>query len=720
MLGVELTNGVTATTIAGNYVGTDVTGLLGIPNGAGVNIGGGSTSNTIGGTVAGSLNVISANVHKAVLITDAGTDDNLVEGNLHRHRRHRHPRPGQRRRRGGPRHRAQINTIGGTTAAARNVIAASTGNGVIIGGTGTNGATTSHNLVEGNYIGTDMTGTAALGEGIAGVNIESGATNNTIGGTTAAARNVISGNSFGVYIGGIGASDNLVEGNYIGTDVTGTHALGNGSSGVSIVGGASGNTIGGTTAAARNVISGNVGNGVVIDGSGTTGNLVEGNYIGTDAPAPTPSATAMPPTAQWGADHRRGVGQHDRRDDGRGRQRHLGQHRQRRGHRRPGHRSTTWWRATSSAPTPPAPHALGNSGLRDRDRQRGVGQHHRRDDGRRAQRHLGQRRARAWPSPARARRATSSKGTTSAPTPPAPTPSATATAAWSSDYPTGPQATPSAGRRPGPRDVISGNAAAGVYHRRRGARRATWSRATTSAPTSTGTGPWQQQRWAWISWKGRRPTPSAGRRPAPQRHLGQRRRRRGHQRRGHDGQRRRGRLHRHRRHRHRRPGQRGDGQWSIFGGASDNTIGGTSAGRRRRHLGQRHLTAWSSSTRAPNDNVVEGDYIGTDATGTARPGQQRRRGGLVNRGVEQHHRRDDGRRANVISGNAGPGVVHRRLGHDRQRGGGRLHRHRRRPAPGPGQRRAAGSSSSTGPRTTPSAGRPPGPATSSRATRRLA
>ena len=280
--GVDVINGATATTIAGNYIGTDVTGLLGIPNQAGVNIGGGSTSNTVGGTVAGSLNVISANVHKAVALTDAGTDGNVVEGNYLGT-----DATGTRALGNGGAgvslaDGAQYNTVGGTTAAARNVMAASAGNGVIIGGTGTNGANTSDNIVEGNYIGTDKTGTAALGEGIAGVNIESGATNNTIGGTSAAARNILSGSSFGVYIGGMGASNNVVEGDYIGTDVTGTAAVGNISGGVFLISGASGNTVGGTSAAARNVISGNVGNGVFIDGSGTTGNLVEGNYIGTD------------------------------------------------------------------------------------------------------------------------------------------------------------------------------------------------------------------------------------------------------------------------------------------------------------------------------------------------------------------------------------------------------------------------------------------------------
>jgi hypothetical protein len=283
--GVQITGtGTGANVVEGNKVGTDVSGSHPLGNAVnGITIDSAAAGNTIGGTAAGSLNVISANVHKAVLITDAGTDDNVVEGNFIGTDATGYHALGNGGAGVALASGAQFNTVGGTTAAARNVLAASAGNGVIIGGTGTKGATTSHNVAEGNFIGTDRTGLAALGEGIAGVNIEAGAQFNTVGGTTAAARNIISGNRFGVYIGGIGASDNLVEGNFIGTDVTGIRALGNTSIGVCIVAGASGNTIGGTSAAARNVISGNAGPGVAIDGSGTTGNDVEGDYIGTDA-----------------------------------------------------------------------------------------------------------------------------------------------------------------------------------------------------------------------------------------------------------------------------------------------------------------------------------------------------------------------------------------------------------------------------------------------------
>ena len=151
------------------------------------------------------------------------------------------------------------------------------GNAVLI----VEGAT--NNKVEGNFIGTNASGTQALGNGFAGVFILGAS--NTVGGTSPAARNVISGNkSHGVLIsGGLGSgTGNKVEGNFIGTTANGSGALGNGERGVSIQQSANSNTIGGTaTSGAGNVISGNVVSGVQIAGS--AGNEVEGNLIGTTA-----------------------------------------------------------------------------------------------------------------------------------------------------------------------------------------------------------------------------------------------------------------------------------------------------------------------------------------------------------------------------------------------------------------------------------------------------
>jgi hypothetical protein len=143
------------------------------------------------------------------------------------------------------------------------------------------------NIIQGNFIGTDATGTVALGNSLDGVSVENSG-NNVIGGTTSAAANLLSGNGReGLDINFSGATNNVVQGNLIGTDVSGTNVLGNGRSGVNIFFGAHSNIVGGTVLGARNVISGNGGDGVLIGNQNgfpdTTGNIVQGNFIGTDA-----------------------------------------------------------------------------------------------------------------------------------------------------------------------------------------------------------------------------------------------------------------------------------------------------------------------------------------------------------------------------------------------------------------------------------------------------
>src|SRR5947207_4850793 len=146
------------------------------------------------------------------------------------------------------------NTIGGLTPAARNVISIySSAYSIFINGAGSSGTT-----IQGNYIGTNAAGTAAVAGSIIGVETEGGLAgpgSNIIGGTTAAARNVISGNtSAGINLQENTITGNLIQGNYIGTNAAGTAAIGNGT-GINLLR-ASDNTIGGTVAGAGNVISG--------------------------------------------------------------------------------------------------------------------------------------------------------------------------------------------------------------------------------------------------------------------------------------------------------------------------------------------------------------------------------------------------------------------------------------------------------------------------------
>jgi hypothetical protein len=161
----------------------------------------------------------------------------------------------------------------------------STVQGLVINGFSAGGielAGDGSNTIQGNYLGTDTTGTHAVGGGGMRVLNSSG---NLIGGTSAADRNIISGNSGsnGLLLSSQ-SNNNRIEGNYIGTDITGKKALGNGQDGIAIRN-ASHNLIGGTGLGSGNVIARNVGNGVGIYGSGSSSsieNQVEENWIGTD------------------------------------------------------------------------------------------------------------------------------------------------------------------------------------------------------------------------------------------------------------------------------------------------------------------------------------------------------------------------------------------------------------------------------------------------------
>ncbi len=172
--------------------------------------------------------------------------------------------------------------IGGTTAAARNVISGNASAGIKLFDDTITGT-----LVQGNYIGTDASGLAAVGNGT-GVSFLR--TNDTIvGGTVAGAGNVISGNNGdGISLDG---SRNLIQGNLVGTNAAGAAALPNVGVGIRLLADGSNagsdNTIGGTMPGARNIISGNGaggnGHGIRFELQATTaGNLIQGNYIGTD------------------------------------------------------------------------------------------------------------------------------------------------------------------------------------------------------------------------------------------------------------------------------------------------------------------------------------------------------------------------------------------------------------------------------------------------------
>ena len=257
--------------IQDNGIGTDATGSNAVPNGlGGIGVFEGAHSVTIGGPVKGDGNLISGNTNAGIYFVGVGVTNNVVQQNLigvnlagtvalpnsqvgiYIY--------------GG----ASANTIGGAGNHMANLLSGNRLEGIYIGDPGTTA-----NVVQGNFIGTDINGTNAVPNGDVGVGLWNGASSNLIVG------NLISGNTnYGLVIGG--AFANTVQGNFIGTDMTGTNALGNRFTGAAIWGAATGNLIGGTTGAAANIISGNTTYGFFISDTNTTGNLVEGNAVGTD------------------------------------------------------------------------------------------------------------------------------------------------------------------------------------------------------------------------------------------------------------------------------------------------------------------------------------------------------------------------------------------------------------------------------------------------------
>lgn len=246
--------------IQSNYIGVDATGTLPRPNNIGIRLSN-SANNMIGGTTPAARNLISGNRSSGVHIDGS---NNVVQGNF----------IGTVAAGTAPLDNtvgvviifesSTNNLIGGLSAGAGNLISGN-GTGVDIRAPGT--------TVQGNLIGTDVTGTKRVRNGSG---IQSSSQNVQIGGLLPGARNIISGNGDGVSISGNGSK---VQGNFIGTDVTGTLALGNGSNGVT----ARNNVlIGGTVPEARNVISGNGDFSDNLFIFGGPGVIVQGNYIGTD------------------------------------------------------------------------------------------------------------------------------------------------------------------------------------------------------------------------------------------------------------------------------------------------------------------------------------------------------------------------------------------------------------------------------------------------------
>lgn len=149
------------------------------------------------------------------------------------------------------------------------------------------GAAAQNNTLQGNFVGLNASGTTAQANGSWGIFVD-GSPNTTIGGATNGKRNLVSGNSQGgVAIVGSTAIGLAIEGNWIGTDITGSLDRGNALSGVYVgdAAGFGGVTSTGSPSQSvirNNVISGNDNAGLWIN-SGADNTQVYGNLIGTNA-----------------------------------------------------------------------------------------------------------------------------------------------------------------------------------------------------------------------------------------------------------------------------------------------------------------------------------------------------------------------------------------------------------------------------------------------------
>jgi hypothetical protein len=268
--------------VLGNYIGTDITGTLHVPNSlAGVLLLG--SSNTIGGKTAGAGNVISGNLQQGIWIVgvNGNVTGNVIQGNLIGLNAKGTASLGNgilnSASAGIGISTAAGNLIGGPDASAGNVISANNGAGIFMTGT-----TASSNVVAGNFIGTDGSGTTAVGNIWEGIYLEQAATNQ-IGGSGGGAGNLISGNyAQGVFL--TNASWNVIQGNFVGTKADGTNNLANELHNVELQLNADNNVIGGAAAGAGNRLAYASANynqlycGVRVR-TGAYNNLISGNSI---------------------------------------------------------------------------------------------------------------------------------------------------------------------------------------------------------------------------------------------------------------------------------------------------------------------------------------------------------------------------------------------------------------------------------------------------------
>jgi len=252
--------------VQGNYIGTDINGTTAIGNSRyGIYLFQQASGNTIGGSVSGAGNLIAGNTSDG--IRSENGIYNTIQGNTIGL-----SSSGTALANGGNGillNGTSYSQIGGTTSLAANTIGRNVLDGIQLLGAST------YNTIQGNFIGTNASGTSSLGNQRYGVYFQAGAINNTLGGTTTGAGNVISGNTnYGVLV---EANNNTIQGNTIGRNPANSASLAN-SVGI-YVNNISNTVIGGSATGAANIIAGNTNQGVVVTGSSAANNPILQNSI---------------------------------------------------------------------------------------------------------------------------------------------------------------------------------------------------------------------------------------------------------------------------------------------------------------------------------------------------------------------------------------------------------------------------------------------------------
>jgi RHS repeat-associated protein len=299
--------------ISGNYIGTDATGMTSNTEMGGwgleeaINVGGYDSVNPtpplpienlrIGGSRPGDGNIIFVMDEGGIIISGTRAMSIAIQGNFIGVNRTGAGLITNITGPGGLNDAISIRNndahvlIGGSTPGSRNIISgAFTG----ISHNWLVGQNTGSLTIQGNYIGTDVTGSIKLGNSSYGIYIRYSPSNSfsyLIGGSIPGAGNVISGLNLAIRLDGNGSAAQpgsppvRIQGNLIGTDLTGTRVIGN-SLGVQVYSGQA--LIGGTGPGEGNVIGGSSDTGIVMGNRPPSYVEVKGNKIGIGLDGVTP------------------------------------------------------------------------------------------------------------------------------------------------------------------------------------------------------------------------------------------------------------------------------------------------------------------------------------------------------------------------------------------------------------------------------------------------